>query len=139
MRGELSVELSTDRLERVAPGARWHVRGRWVTVRAARPHQGRWLVSVDEITDRLAAQRWTNAPIYAEPIDDADVLWVHELIGARVVETSGRGRGRCVAVVANPAADLLELEDGALVPVVFVVDFHDGVVTIDPPAGLFED
>jgi 16S rRNA processing protein RimM len=108
-------------------------------VRSARPHQARWLVTVDEVTDRLGAQRYTNAPIFAEPIDDADALWVHELIGAPVVEVSGRERGRCVAVVANPAADLLELDDGALVPVVFVVGFRDGVVTIDPPDGLFED
>jgi hypothetical protein len=41
--------------------------------------------------------------------------------------------------VANPAADLLELEGGALVPVVFVTAWADRVVTIDPPVGLFED
>jgi 16S rRNA processing protein RimM len=43
-----------------------------------------------------------------------------------------------VAVVANPAHDLLELESGALVPVVFIVDAAAGLVTIDPPEGLFD-
>ncbi len=43
-----------------------------------------------------------------------------------------------MAVVANPASDLLELDSGALVPVVFVVDRAPGRIVIDPPAGLFE-
>jgi 16S rRNA processing protein RimM len=39
----------------------------------------------------------------------------------------------------NPAADLLVLDDGALVPVVFVVGGpEDGVVHVDVPDGLFE-
>ena len=40
--------------------------------------------------------------------------------------------------MANPAADLLELDSGALVPVVFVVDHAPGRVTIDPPEGLLD-
>jgi 16S rRNA processing protein RimM len=139
VRGEVVVELGSDRPERVADGARWFSRDHWLTVVAARPHQDRWLVSLAEISDRSTAQQYTNAPIYAEPLDDPDELWVHELIGAEVVEGSGRRRGRCVAVVANPAADLLELDTGALVPVVFVTERRDGTVVIDPPPGLFDD
>jgi 16S rRNA processing protein RimM len=138
VRGQVNVELGTDRAERVEPGARWYARDRWLTVASASPHQARWLVTFEEITDRTAAQRLTNTPVYAEPLADADELWVHELIGARVIEVDGTDRGRCVAVVANPAADLLELESGALVPVVFVVEHTEGRVVIDPPAGLFE-
>ena len=139
--GQVSVELGTDRLERVEPGARWFARDGWLTVVSAAPHQHRWLVKLDTIGDRLAAQRYTNTPIYAEPIagGDDDALWVHELIGCEVVEVSGRARGRCVSVVANPASDLLELDDGALVPVVFVVSHENGRIEIDPPLGLFDD
>ncbi len=32
----------------------------------------------------------------------------------------------------------LVLDNGKLVPIVFVVDQADGVVTIDPPEGLFD-
>jgi 16S rRNA processing protein RimM len=46
--------------------------------------------------------------------------------------------GTCVAVVANPASDLLELDSGALVPVVFVVERMPGRVIVDPPEGLLE-
>ena len=139
LRGEVSVELGSDRPERIAAGARWFARGRWLTVRSARPNQARWLVTLDEIADRTEAERYTNTSIYAEPIDDPDALWVHDLIGAEVVEVDGTPRGRCISVVANPADNLLELTGGALVPVVFVTGIADGVVTIDPPAGLFDD
>lgn len=139
VRGQVSVELGTDRLERLETGTRWHARGGWLTVTAASPHQGRWLVSFDEIADRTTAQRYTNTPVYAEPVDDPEELWVHELIGSTVVEVDGTPRGSCVSVVANPAADLLELDSGALVPVVFVVERGDGRIVIDPPAGLFDD
>ena len=133
MRGQLNVQLGTDRTERLLPGTRWWARGGWLTVVPASPHQDRWLVTFEEVRDRGAAQRYTNAPIYAEPLDDPEELWVHELVGAEVVEIDGTPRGRCVAVVANPAADLLELDGGALVPVVFVVEHDDGRVVIDPP------
>lgn len=139
VRGQVAVELGTDRLERLVPGTRWHARGCWLTVATASPHQSRWLVTFEEIADRTTAQRYTNTPVYAEPLDDPDEIWVHDLIGSAVVETDGTPRGACVAVVANPAADLLELDSGALVPVVFVVERSAGRVVIDPPAGLFDD
>ena len=74
----------------------------------------------------------------AAPADDPDELWVHQLVGATVVTTTGEAVGRCTGVIANPAADLIELEGGALVPVVFVVDHDAGRVVIDPPDGLFD-
>lgn len=139
LRGQLSVELVSDRPERTAPGARWFVAGEWLTVASAQPHGARWLVSFAEITDRPAAERLTNASARAEPLDDPDALWVRDLIGATVIEVAGRRRGTVTAVVANPASDLLELEGGALVPTVFVVEQRDGEVVIDPPQGLFGD
>lgn len=138
VRGAVMVTLSTDRTERLAAGTRLMCRGRWLTVEAATPHTRRWLVRFAELTDRNAAEALAGAELLAEPIDDPDALWVHQLVGARVVETDGTDRGTCTAVVANPAADLLELETGALVPVVFVRSFADGVVVIEPPEGLFD-
>lgn len=139
LRGQLAVELTTDRSERTERGARWLVAGTWLTVVRAQPHGTRWLVEFAEVTDRPAAERLTNAIARAEPLEDPDALWVHDLIGAAVVETTGRRRGHVTAVVANPAADLLELDSGALVPTVFVVEQGDGEVVIDPPDGLFDD
>lgn len=139
VRGEISVHLVTDRTERLDVGARLLVGPTWCTVRSARRTNDRWLVAFEEIDDRDAAERLAHLPLRAEALDERDGgLYVDELIGAEVVEVGGTARGRCVAVVANPAHDLLELADGSLVPVVFVVGVEPGVVTIDPPEGLFD-
>jgi ribosomal 30S subunit maturation factor RimM len=64
---------------------------------------------------------------------------VHELIGCRLVDVSGVDHGEVVAVQDNPAADLLVLADGRLVPMTFVTDVVAGErVVVDPPAGLLD-
>ena len=137
VRGEVYVDLSTDRTDRLAAGARLWARDRELVVAASRPANTRWLVTFEGF-DRTLAERFTLAELMADPLDDPEALWVHDLIGSRVVEVSGTERGSCISVVANPAADLLELDSGALVPVTFVVSCAGGVTTIDPPEGLFE-
>ena len=141
VQGELYVTLITDRVERVAPGARLLAGSQWLTVAEARLQPQRWLVRFVGVDDRTAAEKLTNSVLQAEPIDvddDDDALWVHQLIGSRVVDQHGVDRGTCVAVIDNPAHDILELDSGALVPVIFVVSCVDGVATIDPPEGLFD-
>lgn len=141
VRGELHVSLSTDRLERLAPGSVLTVDDgpRRLTVAASRPKGDRHVVAFAEVSSREEAERLVNARLMAEPIADADALWVHELIGSRVVETDGTERGTCVSVVDNPAHLLLELDSGALVPVPFVVSCSDGVTVVATPEGLFDD
>src|SRR5215210_5812163 len=116
--GELYVSLITDRVERVAPGARLLAGTQWLTVRESREQQQRWLVRFDGIDDRNAAEKLTNSTLQAEPLPedvDDDAMWVHDLIGARIVDLAGVERGTCVAVIDNPAHDILELDTGALV------------------------
>jgi 16S rRNA processing protein RimM len=138
VRGDVLVHLTTDRLERVAAGSRLKAGDRWLTVVTASRSNDRWRVHFEGVDDRNAAESLVGSVLAAEPLDDPDVLWIHHLIGAEVIEVGGTRRGRCVAVVDNPAADLLELDSGALVPVTFVVSAELGVVTIDPPDGLFD-
>lgn len=137
VQGEVYVDLTTDREERLAVGSRLWARDEELEVVAARPSARRWLVTFAGF-DRTRAERFTSAELLAEPIDDPDALWIHDLIGSRVVELDGTDRGTCAAVVDNPASDLIELDSGALVPVRFVVSCTDGVTTIDPPDGLFD-
>ncbi len=139
LRGDVFVQLTSDADVRVEPGAQLVADGRTLTVESSRvASNGRRVVKFDAIADRTAAEQWVNVTLYAAPLEDPDALWVHDLIGDRVRETDGTDRGACVSVVANPAADLLELESGALVPVNFVVSHADGVITVDVPEGLFE-
>jgi 16S rRNA processing protein RimM len=139
VRGDVYLDLLSDREERVAPGAQLWCGQQMLVVAKSRPAMDRWVVSFEGITDRNDAARLTSQEVLAEPLLDVDdALWVHELIGAEVVETDGTRRGLCISVIDNPAADLLELESGALVPVTFVNSVVDGVITVEVPAGLFE-
>jgi len=140
VRGDLYVDLLTDRTERLAVGARVQARDKWLTVEAARPAGTRWLVHFAGMADRTAAEAFVNSTLLAEPLTalSDDGLYVSDLIGCEVVGSDGQSYGRCVAVVANPAHDLLELESGALVPIVFIDATAPGLVTISPPEGLFD-
>ena len=111
-----------------------------LTVGSARPHKQSWLVRFEEIDGRDEAERWRGTVLLGEPIDDPDELWVHELVGALVVDQFGTARGQVLRVLENPASDLLELESGALVPVRFVTEVLPGErVLVEVPAGLFDD
>jgi 16S rRNA processing protein RimM len=141
VRGDVLVALTSDRTERLDPGSVLDTdRGPLTVVRSSR-HNDRWIVEFDGIEGRAAADTWRGVVLRAEPIEDDegdDAMWVHELIGATVVLLDGTDVGTVTEVQANPAADLLVLSTGALVPVVFVVEHGAGRVTIDPPEGLLE-
>jgi len=142
LHGEVVVSLTTDRVERVARGSVLSTDRGPLTVESSRPHQHRHLVRFDRIADRDAAEAWRGVVLSAPPMSGPDdgTLWVHELIGAEVVDQHGRSHGLVVSVVDNPASDLLELADGRLVPAVLVVDLVPGTrVGVDVPAGLLDD
>jgi len=138
IRGEMFVSLTSDRVERVSEGSSLEAEGKWLTVVSSRPSAGRFIVSFAEIESRNDADQMTGKVLRAHPLDDPEALWVHEMIGAMVVDVEGTEWGRCVAVVANPASDLIELDSGALVPSVFVVESSAENIVINPPEGLFE-
>lgn len=145
LHGDVYVDLVTDRTERLAPGTRLWTNAtsdaseaRLRVVRS-KPANHRFLVSFDGVDDRETAARYNGTLLYAEPIDDPEALWVHELVGAPVVTPDGVVHGTCVAVVANPASDLLELDSGVLIPSVFVTGIDDGTVVVEPPPGLLND
>jgi 16S rRNA processing protein RimM len=138
LKGLVHVDLTTDRTERLDPGTRLFAGDEWLEVETSARHGQTWLVRFVGVDGRDGAERIANRPLRAEPIDDPDAHWVHEMVGAAVVEVNGTERGRCVAVLANPAHDILELDTGALVPAIFIESVADGVITIDPPEGLFD-
>ncbi|MEZ5410772.1 MAG: ribosome maturation factor RimM [Acidimicrobiales bacterium] len=141
LKGGVVVDLVTDRVaERTAPGAVLWAGERRLEVVTAQPHQGsKWLVAFAGVTSREEADRLHGRVLRAEPIDDPDALFVHELIGRTVVDQHGKAHGPVVSVVANPASDLLELADGRLVPMVFVTGSADDEVSVTVPAGLLDD
>lgn len=138
LRGEVVVYLSSDREERVAPGSVLDAGDRTLTVVSSRRHQDRWIVVFAGISTRESAEAARGTVLSAAPIHDPEGLWLHDLIGCTVVTPDGVARGMIESLMDNPANDLLVLDTGALVPVVFIVGTpSDGILTVDTPDGLF--
>jgi 16S rRNA processing protein RimM len=137
--GEVVVSLITNRTERLAPGSSFStLSGLVLTVGSSRPFQKRWIVAFEGVSDRDTAEHLRGTALLAEPVDEPDAFWVHELVGAVVEDAVGTRLGTIASLVANPASDLLELEDGSLIPLVFVIDQAPGRVVVDIPEGLIE-
>lgn len=132
------MRLVTDRTERLDPGSVLETKRGPMRVRTSRPHQGHWIVQFEGVPDRNAAEALRGLVLLAEPLEDPDAIWVHELVGCTVVDLAGADCGTVTAVEANPASDLLVLDGGGLVPLRFVVERQPGRVVIDPPAGLLD-
>jgi len=162
LRGECIVTLVTDRVERLDPGTVLCVAVpsavvpsaavpsavvpsaadrelEHLEIVASRPHQHRFIVRFAGVADRDAADRLRSARLLAEPIeDDADAWFVHELVGCEVRDTAGNRLGRVTAIEANPASDLLVVDDRHLIPLRFVLERQPGQLIAEIPEGLIE-
>jgi len=143
LRGMVVVELLTNRAERVGEGSRLIGPDGELTILSSSPAapaggRQRRLVSFEQISTREQAEGLRGAVLRAEPIEDEAALWVHDLIGAEVYTSTGEAIGRVESVEANPASDLLVLEDGKLIPLTFVTDAARGRLTVEVPPGLFD-
>ena len=140
IRGEVIVDLTTNRTERVEPGTRLQTDNGELTVERSSSHQGRWIVAFEGVATRNDADALRGVVLRAEPVAAGEgELFVHEMIGAPVADTTGAALGVVTEVEANPASDLLVLDTGGLVPLTFFVRRDDdGTIVVDPPAGLLE-
>ncbi|HEX4864464.1 MAG TPA: ribosome maturation factor RimM [Acidimicrobiales bacterium] len=144
LKGQVVVELSTNRAERVAPAAllsagdRGHLRVTHSSRSTPTRARERWLVKFEGIDDRSAADTLRGAVLKAAPIVEPDALWVHELVGRKVFDLSGDSLGVVEAVEANPASDLLVLDNGKLIPLTFVVEATETGLKVDLPEGLLD-
>jgi 16S rRNA processing protein RimM len=140
LRGDVIVTLVTNRVERVSPGAVLVTEdGRELVVHRSSPHRDRFIVDFDDVSGVDEAESLRGRRLLAQPLEDPEALWVHELVGARVADRSGQDLGVVEAVQANPASDLLVLDSGALIPLRFVVEHVAGErVTVEVPDGLLD-
>ena len=163
VRGELVVDATTDDPDgRFAVGSvltgRQRGREATVTVTAARPHQGRLLVTLKEVADRTTAESMRGMRFFAQPVvdDDDDGFYDHELEGLRVLdcgqvdEATATARaydaqqpepvdiGEVTGVVHGPAGTLLEVAvdtDAALSTAgsTILIPFRQAIVPIVDP------
>lgn len=137
--GELYLRLLSDVPDRVQPGLVLETKtGRRVTVVAIRSLGDRLLVRLGGVDSMEAAKLLSGTTLYAEPLADPPVTLVGELIGKTLVDHDGAVHGRVVAVQANPASELMVLDNEALVPTLFIVEVVDDRVVIEAPEGLFD-
>lgn len=150
IRGEVTVDARTDEPERrFAPGSSVVCGGRTLTIAAARPHSGRWLVTFREVADRNGAEALHGTLLETEVDpdelpDDEDDYYDHQLVGLRAVH-GGREVGTVTAVLHLPAQDTLAIDvDGREVLVPFVaalvpeVDLEAGRLVVAEVPGLLD-
>jgi 16S rRNA processing protein RimM len=159
IRGELAVEVITDAPEVVfASGARLFAgttTGDLAPDRAelhiehAAPFKGGMLVSFREIQDRTQAERWRDryflVPASELSPPEAGEVYVHELLGMRVVLSSGEEIGTVMDVYELPQGLTLDVHREAgtvMLPfndqVVVSVERAERVITVDPPSGMLD-
>lgn len=143
LKGHVVVELWTNRAERMAAGSSLTCGDRVLEVQAASPlpavgGRDRWLVTFSGVSGRQDAEALRDAVLSAPPPPlEEGSLWVHQMIGADLFDASGARVGRVEAVEANPASDLLVLDDGRVVPLTFVSS-ESGRLVVDGPPGLLD-
>src|SRR3954453_6133582 len=158
LKGALKLELFTDAPERrFVPGAEfalqvptsspWH--GKRIALTELRWYNGQPVGFFEGVTDRAGAESLVKAILWVDASPDEpqeeDAWYDHQLVGLAVVR-DGERVGTIARVEHLPAQDLLVVKAGdreVMVPfvkaIVPSVDTAEGVVTVTPPAGLFED
>ena len=154
VRGEVAVELRTDEPERrFATGEVLLEEGgtRRFTVRSARNHSGRLLVSFAELVDRAGAEAVRGVLLTAavEPDERPAApgeFYDRHLIGMRATTPEGAEVGTVRSVLHLPAQDILEIETSTgprMVPFVEAlvpdVDLEAGRLTVVNLTGLLDD
>jgi 16S rRNA processing protein RimM len=159
LKGAIKLELFTDDPERrfvpgavftlqVPTGSPWH--GKSLTLTELRWYNGHPVGFFEGVTDRTQAETLVKAILWieqdsAEASPEEDAWYDHQLVG-RAVHRDGQKVGTVARVDHFPAQDLLIVTTAtgdvmvpfvkALVP---AVDIDAGIVTVTPPAGLFEE
>lgn len=154
LRGELRVRLfnpesriltRTSRVYLSAGGAGPRVE----RVRGARPHQSGWLLSLEEIPTRDAAEALSGTEVLVVEEDLAPLgrgeYYQYQLMGLEVLDESGHALGSVRQVMNTGGSDILVVDDRGrerLIPmiedVVRTVDLKARRIVIRPLPGLLD-
>jgi 16S rRNA processing protein RimM len=127
--GAFVVEEASDDLARFEVGATLYVEGEPATVAVSRRvGKGRRAIKLDRHVERGSE---LSVPRDALPSLEKGAFYVADLVGLEVLEAGGERLGVVRDVVPGIANDNLELDSGALVPLV-----EDAVAEIDLSKGV---
>jgi 16S rRNA processing protein RimM len=152
IRGELKVEVLTDFPQRLAPGEKLLLvspDGKVSETRIVgqRGHKGRYLLMLDGVTDRTAAERLRGGYLKVRTEDLPPLppghFYQFQLVGLSVRTVSGDELGHVAEVTPTGSNLVLAVRDGGkevLVPfietVVIRVDIEAGELIVNLPEGL---
>ena len=159
LKGAIKLELFTDDPARrfvpgavftlqVPTGSPWH--GKTLTLTELRWYNSHPVGFFEGVTDRSEAETLVKAILWieqdsAEASPEEDAWYDHQLVGL-AVHRDGERVGTVSRVDHFPAQDLLIVATATgdvMVPfvkaIVPAVDIATGIVTVTPPAGLFEE
>jgi 16S rRNA processing protein RimM len=111
--GSFVVEEASEDADRFAVGATLWVGGRAATVVAAKRSAGRPVIRLDQPVQR---GQLLSVPRSQLPPTEEGSYYVFQLVGLVVEEEGGRRLGRVRDVLPGVANDVLDLEDGRLLP-----------------------
>ncbi len=139
VRGEVRIQPWADGPDFLTRFRRFFIDGEEVKVRACRAHKQMCIASLAGVEDATAAQALKGKVLFIDRDDahlPAGTVFLQDIIGARVVDESGRELGVLTEVMPEPAASVLVVkgEREILIPDVpaFVLekDADAGVVTV---------
>jgi 16S rRNA processing protein RimM len=153
LRGEVKLLAQTDFPDRVATHATLYLgpKHQPYALLETRPHGGVILLRFDGIDDLTAAEKLRGLIVCIPQAEAAplaeDQYYIHDLIGLRAIHINGTELGTVMDVFVGSGQELLAIRragrQNVLVPLVKAlvpaIDLTDRTVTIDPPAGLFDD
>ncbi|TVQ95656.1 MAG: 16S rRNA processing protein RimM [Desulfovibrionales bacterium] len=156
LKGEFSVKMHVDSPDffsqvsrlylRRAPGER----ARRVGVVSQRSHNGRILLSLEQIQGRDEVERMRGAELLVRPEDlprvSEEDVFLHDLVGMQVALPSKESLGRITAVSINAGQEVWTIRTAAEKEVLFpahpnfilALDTDTKTACIDPPPGLLE-
>lgn len=144
--GTVDGEIAPNPADRRNPDSRQEL-----TVEFAKPFREGLVIKFDQIPDRSAAELWRQRYLLVPSSElappEGDEVFMHELMGMRVVTETGRAMGAVVGLYEMPQGLTLDVkgeEQGSeiLIPyrpsVVSEVDLDTRVITVDSSCGLFD-
>lgn len=138
IRGQVKVEPFTDFVSRFDKGKELFLKGEWVMIESSTIHKGRPLLKLRGVDTATAAEslQWQFLEIESgeRPELEEDEYFSDDLVGLKVLTTSGQELGEVEEVLAYPAHDVLQVGE-VLIPVVkqFIkeINFDDEKIVVE--------
>ena len=147
--GELRIDPLTDNPERFLPGSVLCLRGRPTKIARSRKSGRLFIVKLDGVDDRNAAEALRGEPLTispeeAPPLSREGTYYHFQIIGMEVFDESGDYLGEVAEILRTGGNDVYTVRDGdgrevllpAIADVVLDVDTQEGKMTVRVPEGL---